>query len=104
MSGARVSASAPTASRTSLRVGPQAAQTLQGKVVSTKGQNTVVVAVERMVPHPLYKKRCRQTTRFKVHQPTEGTVELGDIIEIEPCRPISKSKHFVVGDLIKKRL
>lgn len=103
MAGARVSAPAPAAPRATLRIGVQAAQTLQGKVVSVKGQNTIVVAVDRMVPHPLYKKRCRQTTRFKVHQPNEGSVELGDIIEIDPCRPVSKTKHFVVGEMVKKR-
>eukprot|EP00951_Prasinocladus_malaysianus_P004610 scaffold32439_cov38-Prasinocladus_malaysianus.AAC.1 len=55
------------------------AQSLQGKVISTKSEKTVVVAVDRMVPHRLYRKRCRVTKNYKVHAEEDTEVELGDI-------------------------
>ncbi len=67
VSGARVAA--PTLrlpASSAMRCPVRMAQTLMGKVVSTKGESTIVVAVDRFVPHPIYKKRCRVTKRFKV--------------------------------------
>jgi len=105
VSGAQVAMpqSARLSSAGSLRCPVRMAQSLQGKVVSTKAQDTIVVAVDRFVPHPIYKKRCRVTKRYNVHAPGGTEVELGDIIEINPCRPISKSKRFVAGGLVSKR-
>mmetsp|Transcript_33179 Transcript_33179/g.78697 ORF Transcript_33179/g.78697 Transcript_33179/m.78697 type:complete len:130 (+) Transcript_33179:99-488(+) len=91
-------------SSNTLRCPVRMAQSLQGKVVSTKGDLTVVVAVDRYVPHQKYQKRCRDTKRYKVHAPQGvDVVDLGDFVEINPCRPISKSKSFALGKIIKKR-
>ncbi len=71
------------------------AKTITGAVVSTAMQNTIVVEVTRRVPHPLYKKLLKQTSRFKAD--TAGkTVKNGDIVVIVETKPISKGKHFVL--------
>jgi len=71
-----------------------------GKVISTKMQKTVVVEVERISIHPLYKKRVRKTKKFKAHD--NLGVEVGNIVRIENTRPISKDKHFQVVEIVKK--
>ena len=70
-------------------------KTLRGVVVSTKMQDTVVVAVDRYVRHPVYGKYRRITKRYKAHC-SEGDTLLGERVVIESCRPISKEKHFKV--------
>ena len=73
----------------------------QGKVVSTKATQTVVVAVETFVPHYLYKKRIRKTTRFAAHDEEEKCT-VGDYVEIDPSKPISKTKRFTIGEILRK--
>ena len=68
---------------------------LRGVAVSTKMQDTIVVAVDRYVKHPMYGKYRRITKRYKAHCP-ENTVVVGDAVTIESCRPISKEKYFQV--------
>lgn len=70
-------------------------KTLRGTAVSTKMQNTVVVAVDRYVKHPIYGKYRRITKRYKTHDP-DNTAAVGDKVIIESCRPVSKGKHFQV--------
>ena len=70
-------------------------KTLRGVAVSTKMQDTVVVAVDRYVRHPVYGKYRRVTKRYKAHCPGD-TVVVGDTVVIESCRPISKEKRFQV--------
>lgn len=72
------------------------AKVLQGKVVSTKMLNTVVVEVERAFAHPLYKKTIRKHKRYKAHIDEGTKVAEGDVVEIEETRPISKEKKFKV--------
>lgn len=66
---------------------------LRGTVVSDKMKDTVVVAVNRLVKHPKYKKYIRVTKRYKAHD-AGNTKHIGDIVEIVECRTISKDKHF----------
>ena len=68
---------------------------LEGKVVSVKMQNTLVVEVTRRVPHPLYKKLMKRTRRFKVHN-TNDAIKLGDTIKFISIRKIAKDKNFKV--------
>ena len=70
------------------------AKTLSGTVVSSKMQNTAVVAVDRYVKHPMYGKYRRITKRYKVDVGDEDTVSVGDSVRIASCRPISKEKRF----------
>jgi len=62
---------------------------------------TVTVIVSRSVFHPIYKKRYRTSKKFLADS---GTHELykGDEVEITECRPLSKRKHFMVTEIIKK--
>jgi len=68
---------------------------LQGTVVSDKGDKTVVVTVQRRVMHPLYKKFITRSKKFSAHDP-ENRFKQGDMVRIQECRPISKSKRFEV--------
>jgi small subunit ribosomal protein S17 len=74
---------------------------LQGTVVSTKMQKTVVVAVERIVRHRLYKKAMRRTKRYKAHDETNACV-LGDVVRIVETRPLSKEKRWRVAEIITR--
>lgn len=78
------------------------AKTITGTVVSTSMQKTIVVGVTRRVPHPLYKKLLKQSSRFKAD--TGGkTVKNGDTVVIVETKPISKDKHFVLQTVISNK-
>ncbi len=64
-----------------------------GKVSSAGGQKTVRVDIDNLVKHEMYGKYIRRRTRLAVHDPNE-VAKLGDIVEIVPCRPISKTKSW----------
>lgn len=66
---------------------------LTGTVVSNKMKNTVVVKVESIVVHPKYKRRYKRHERYSVHA-KEGELNIGDRVQIEECRPISKTKRW----------
>ncbi|MDO8482292.1 MAG: 30S ribosomal protein S17 [bacterium] len=66
---------------------------LQGKVVSSKMKDTIVVAVDRFIKHPKYDKFFKVTKRFKAHD-VGNTKKDGEIVNIIECNPISKDKHF----------
>lgn len=68
---------------------------LQGTVVSDKADKTVTVLVERRFKHPLYQKTIRRSKKYAAHDETNQYKE-GDVVRIEECRPISKSKSWVV--------
>lgn len=68
---------------------------LQGTVVSDKTDQTVTVLVERRFTHPLLKKTVRRTKKYHAHD-AENAFKTGDTVVIEECRPLSKTKNFVV--------
>ena len=68
---------------------------LTGKVVSMKMTKTVVVMVERKFRHPVYHKVIVRHKKYKAHN-EKLDLKLGDIVQIEETRPISKDKHFIV--------
>ncbi len=68
---------------------------MQGVVVSDKMEKTVVVNVERKFPHPLYKKFIKRSRRYHVHD-EDNQFKMGDIVNIQECRPLSKSKRWEV--------
>lgn len=68
-------------------------RTLRGTVVSTKMQDTIAVLVDRYVKHPKYKKYIRRSKRYLVHD-KGNTAQMGDKVEIQETRPISKRKRF----------
>jgi small subunit ribosomal protein S17 len=71
------------------------AKVLMGKVVSAKTPNTVIVAVDHVTRHPLYKKAIRRTRRFAAHVEAMELV-VGDTIEMKESKPISRTKRFIV--------
>ena len=68
---------------------------LKGKVVSDKMDKTVVVVVTRFVEHKKYGKRIKMTKKYKAHD-ENNSKKVGDTVEIEETRPISKDKKFKV--------
>jgi len=74
---------------------PKSGKRFSGVVVSDKMQDTVVVKVERYYKHPKYEKFIKEQKRYKAHNPG-NTKKIGDKVEIQEVRPISKDKHFIV--------
>lgn len=74
---------------------------LQGLVVSTKMTKTIVVAVDRRVTHPLYEKVITRTTKVHVHDENELCKE-GDKVLIQESRPISKTKSWVLLNILEQ--
>ncbi|MDU2065021.1 MAG: 30S ribosomal protein S17 [Sporomusaceae bacterium] len=72
-----------------------------GKVVSDKMDKTVVVAVERLVQHALYKKSVKQTVKFKAHDENNES-HIGDTVKIMETRPLSKDKRWRVVEILEK--
>lgn len=68
---------------------------LEGKVVSDKTDKTVTVLVERRYMHPIYKKYLKQTSKYAAHDANNAFRE-GDVVQIQECRPLSKTKKWVV--------
>ena len=64
-----------------------------GQVVSDKMQKTVVVKIDRRVPHPIYGKMVTRSTRLKAHD-EENTCKVGDTVRIQETRPLSKDKRW----------
>jgi small subunit ribosomal protein S17 len=76
-------------------------QTLQGTVVSNKMQNTVVVRVDRRIKHPKYGKVVTRSSKFHAHD-SENVCNIGDLVTIKMCRPISKTKSWLLVDVVEK--
>ena len=72
-----------------------------GIVVSDKMQKTVVVAIERRVPHPIYGKMITRTKRLKVHD-EENSAKTGDTVRIMETRPLSKDKRWRVVEIVER--
>lgn len=72
-----------------------------GKVVSTRMQKSIVVTIERRVPHPLYKKYFRRTTTLMVHD-EKREAGVGDTVKIMETRPISARKRWRLVEILAK--
>lgn len=71
-----------------------------GVVTSDKMDKTVVVSVETLIEHPLYKKRIKQTTKFKAHD-EQNQCKTGDKVRIMETRPLSKDKRWRVVEILE---
>lgn len=76
-----------------------AAKELTGRVVSDKMDKTVVVAVESRVPHSKYQKIVVRTKKYKAHDDS-NECKAGDIVRIRETRPLSRTKCWVVADIL----
>ena len=72
-----------------------------GKVVSDKMQKTIVVAIEELVQHKLYKKAVKRTVKFKAHDENEEA-HVGDRVSIMETRPLSKEKRWRLVKIVEK--
>lgn len=70
-----------------------------GTVVSDKNDQTIIVSIGRTTRHRLYRKVVRLTKRYAVHDP-ENKATLGDVVRIEECRPISKTKRWRLVEVL----
>lgn len=73
----------------------------QGSVVSNKMAKTIVVVVTRRVPHPLYKRIVTKRKKFYAHD-EQGLANVGDVVRIIECRPMSKLKRWRLGEVVRK--
>jgi len=76
-------------------------RTKTGRVASNKMEKTVVVEVELVTRHRLYGRTLRRTRSFKAHDET-NRCQIGDTVVIAESRPISKDKHWVVTDILRR--
>ena len=74
---------------------------LIGKVVSAANDKTITVLVETYKTHPLYHKRVKQSKKYAVHDET-NKAKVGDVVRIVSTRPISKTKHFYLKEIVKE--
>jgi len=76
-------------------------RTLQGRVVSDKMDKSITVEIERRVKHPLYGKFVRKTTKVHAHD-ENNDCQIGDVVIVEQCRPVSKTKKWRYVKLIER--
>ena len=80
---------------------PTSKRTLVGRVLSDKMDNTVTVIVERRVKHPIYNKIIVRSSKYHAHN-DKNEAKLGDVVEIQESRPLSKTKSWVVSKLLER--
>lgn len=79
----------------------KAARVLTGRVVSSKMDKTITVAVERLVKHPNYSKYVRRTTKLLAHDENNECNE-GDTVDITQCRPLSRRKSWKLVRVVER--
>jgi len=79
------------------------ARTVTGRVISDKMQKTITVLVERKVPHPVYGKYVRRSTKLHAHD-EQNECKQGDKVVIEQCRPVAKSKSWRLVKVVERAI
>lgn len=74
---------------------------LVGKVVNSTNNKTINVLVETYKMHPLYHKRVKSSKKYCVHD-EKNIANVGDVVRIVETRPLSKTKHFYLKEIVKK--
>lgn len=72
-----------------------------GKVVSNKMDKTIVVSVETMIRHPIYKRTIKQSKKYKAHD-ENNEAKIGDLVLIMETRPLSKDKRWRLVEITEK--
>ncbi|VFR00222.1 unnamed protein product [Cuscuta campestris] len=72
-----------------------------GVVVSNKMQKSVVVAVDRLFHHKIYNRYVKRTSKFMAHD-EKNECNIGDRVKLDPSRPLSRHKHWIVGEILKR--
>ncbi len=83
-----------------IEISVENARSLVGKIVSAKCDKTVTVLIERRIKHPKYGKYVKRSKKYHAHDETNACHE-GDAVEIRECRPISKTKSWVVARVVQ---
>ena len=78
-----------------------ATRTIVGRVSSTKSAKTITVVIDRQEQHGLYGKLLRRSTKLHAHD-EKGECHEGDLVRITECRPLSKTKHFRVVEVLAR--
>jgi small subunit ribosomal protein S17 len=73
----------------------------QGRVASNRMDKTIVVVAETRVPHPTYGKIIRKSVRFKAHD-EKNEAQIGDVVRIMECRPLSREKRWRLLEIVKR--
>ena len=76
-------------------------RTVVGRVVSDKMEKSISVLVETREQHPIYKKYLRRSTKFHAHD-AANECHIGDLVRIEECRPLSKTKTWRLVEVIER--
>jgi small subunit ribosomal protein S17 len=76
-------------------------KTKVGVVVSNKMEKSIVVAIERRVAHPIYKKYFKKTTKLIAHD-EKNECGIGDVVKIMETRPLSKNKNWRLVEVVEK--
>ena len=77
------------------------ARAITGRVVSNKMQKTITVVIERRIKHPFYQKYVSRRTKLHAHDENNECGQ-GDLVLIEECRPVSKSKSWRLVKVLEK--
>lgn len=77
------------------------ARTVTGRVTSDKMNQTITVMIERRVKHPVYGKYIRRSTKVHAHD-AENSCRMGDLVTIEECRPLSKTKSWRLVQVVER--
>jgi small subunit ribosomal protein S17 len=77
----------------------ETARTVTGKVISNKMDKSATVLIERKVKHPVYGKYIRRSTKLHIHD-AENACQEGDVVVIEQCRPISRTKSWRLVEIV----
>lgn len=72
-----------------------------GTVVSNKMQKSIIIAIERRVAHPIYKKYFKKTTKLMAHD-EENQCKIGDVVKVMETRPLSKRKKWRLVEIVEK--
>jgi small subunit ribosomal protein S17 len=78
-------------------------RTLTGRVTSNKMQKTITVLIERTVKHPKYGKYIKRSTKLHAHD-EDSTCQEGDIVMLEQCRPLSKTKAWRLHKIVRRSI
>lgn len=81
--------------------GAKTARSLTGRVISNKMDKTITVLIERKIRHPLYQKYIRRRTKLHAHD-EQNECGRGDLVQIEECRPLSRSKNWRLVKVLEK--
>ena len=84
-----------------VRAKHQVKKTRRGVVISNRRDKSVVVLVERKVQHSLYRKYIRRRTKYMAHD-TSNQCQIGDVVLIEECRPLSKRKRWLIRSILER--